>query len=160
MNQNAATFADELRARFPGCEVFVAEPRGEITLQVPAGGWRDVARTLRDAGITQDDVLYLRGRPTFAAPTLYDDVVDAAARLNQSGHAGWDPAGARRIAYLGIGLAITLLMLLVGLLLILMDWRRSRSSLGPLNDDHPVGQASLDREPEPGAGQHSLHLRE
>lgn len=61
--------------------------------------------TLRDAGITQDDVLYLRGRPTFAAPTLYDDVVDAAARLNQSGHAGWDPAGARRIAYLGIGLA-------------------------------------------------------
>ena len=48
MNQNAATFADELRARFPGCEVFVAEPRGEITLQVPAGGWRDVARTLRD----------------------------------------------------------------------------------------------------------------
>lgn len=59
-----------------------------------------------------------------------------------------------------IGLAITLLMLLVGLLLILMDWRRSRSSLGPLNDDHPVGQASLDREPEPGAGQHSLHLRD
>lgn len=59
-----------------------------------------------------------------------------------------------------IGLAITLLVLLVGLLLILMDWRRSRSSLGPLNDDHPVGQASLDREPEPGAGQHSLHLRD
>ncbi|MET0454608.1 MAG: EsaB/YukD family protein, partial [Mycobacterium sp.] len=61
--------------------------------------------TLRDAGVAQDDVLYLRGRHTFAAPTLYDDVVDAAAHLNQSGHPGWDPAAARRIAYLGIGLA-------------------------------------------------------
>jgi len=48
MNQNAATFADELRARFPGCDVIVAEPRGEITLQVPAGTWRDIARSLRD----------------------------------------------------------------------------------------------------------------
>ena len=48
MNQNAATFADELRARFPGCDVIVAEPRGEITLQVPAGTWRDIARSLGD----------------------------------------------------------------------------------------------------------------
>jgi len=61
--------------------------------------------TLREAGVAQDDVLHLRGRPTAAAPTLYDDVVDAAARLNHSEHAGWDQAGARRIAYLGIGLA-------------------------------------------------------
>ena len=48
MNQNAATFADALRARFPGCEVTVAEPRGEVTVQVPSGGWLDVARSLRD----------------------------------------------------------------------------------------------------------------
>ena len=54
MNQNAATFADELRARFPGCDVIVAEPRGEITLQVPAGTWRDIARSLRaDFGFEQ-----------------------------------------------------------------------------------------------------------
>ncbi|GAS97967.1 uncharacterized protein RMCC_4932 [Mycolicibacterium canariasense] len=65
----------------------------------------DPGGTLREAGVAQDDVLYLRGRRTVAAPTLYDDVVDAAARLNRSGHAGWDAAGARRIAYLGIGLA-------------------------------------------------------
>ncbi len=48
MNQNAATFADALRTRFPGCDVHVAEPRGEVTVEVPAGGWRDVARALRD----------------------------------------------------------------------------------------------------------------
>ena len=61
--------------------------------------------TLRDAGVGQDGVLYLQGRPIQAAPTLYDDVVDAAARLNQSGHAGWDPAAARGVAHLGVCLA-------------------------------------------------------
>ena len=65
----------------------------------------DPGGTLRDAGITRDDVLHLRGRRSLAAPTLYDDVVDAAARLNQSGHPGWDQAAARGVAYLGIGLA-------------------------------------------------------
>lgn len=48
MNQSAANLADQLRARFPGCEFSVAEPRGEVTLEVPAGGWLDVARTLHD----------------------------------------------------------------------------------------------------------------
>ncbi len=48
MNPNAANFANELRARFPGCEVHVADPRGEITLQTPSGGWLEVARALRD----------------------------------------------------------------------------------------------------------------
>ncbi|WP_193047700.1 type VII secretion integral membrane protein EccD [Mycolicibacterium baixiangningiae] len=61
--------------------------------------------TLRGAAVSQDDVLYLRGRRTLAIPTLYDDVVDAAAHLNQSGHPGWDPAAAGRIAYLGVCLA-------------------------------------------------------
>ncbi|WP_173008230.1 type VII secretion integral membrane protein EccD [Mycolicibacterium sp. P1-18] len=75
----------------------LAEPESEAPLD-PGG-------TLRDAGIARDDVLQLRGRRTLAAPTLYDDVVDAAARLNQSQHPGWDQAAARRVAYLGIGLA-------------------------------------------------------
>jgi type VII secretion integral membrane protein EccD len=61
--------------------------------------------TLRGAGVARDDVVYLRSRRTLAAPTLYDDVVDAAARLNQSGHPGWEPAAARRVAYLGVSLA-------------------------------------------------------
>lgn len=61
--------------------------------------------TLREAGVGRDDVLDLRGRGTHAAPTLYDDVVDAAARLNRSGHPGWNPAAARALACLGLGLA-------------------------------------------------------
>lgn len=61
--------------------------------------------TLRGAEITQDDVIYLRGRRTLAAPTLYDDVVDAAAQLNQLGHPGWNASAAGRTAYLGVGLA-------------------------------------------------------
>ena len=74
-------------------------------LIVGSGSPLDPGGTLRDSGVVQDDVLLLRGRPTATAPTLYDDVVDAAARLNQSGHPSWDPTAARRIAYLGIGLA-------------------------------------------------------
>ena len=61
--------------------------------------------TLRASGVARDDVLHLRGRDTHAAPTLYDDVVDAAARLNRSRHPGWDPAAARTLAYLALGLS-------------------------------------------------------
>ena len=86
-----------------------AEDRPEdvawVLVSAESGAPLEPGGTLRDAGAAQDDVLYLRGRPTLAAPTLYDDVVDAAARLNQSGHPGWDPVGAGRIAYLGVGLA-------------------------------------------------------
>lgn len=75
----------------------------------------DPGGTLRTAGVAQDDVLLLQGRPTSAAPTLYDDVVDAAARLNQSGHPGWDSAGARCIAYLGMTLCTAAWVCLVAL---------------------------------------------
>lgn len=48
MNQNAANFARMLGERFPACQVHVAQPRGEITLEVPSGQWQSVARALRD----------------------------------------------------------------------------------------------------------------
>ena len=48
MNASTATFADELRARFPQCALMVAEPRGELTLEVPSGEWKAVAQALRD----------------------------------------------------------------------------------------------------------------
>ncbi|MGY0503929.1 NADH-quinone oxidoreductase subunit C [Luteimonas sp. e5] len=48
MNQSAANFADELRARFPACSVDVAAARGEVTIEAPAGSWREVALALRD----------------------------------------------------------------------------------------------------------------
>ena len=44
----AAAFAERLRGRFDGSIVAVAEPRGEVTLDVAADAWLEAARALRD----------------------------------------------------------------------------------------------------------------
>lgn len=49
MNTSTIAFADELRARFPAAVVAVAEPRGEVTVEVAADAWLSTAITLRDA---------------------------------------------------------------------------------------------------------------
>lgn len=79
-------------------------PRDVVWVLIRAGAPLEPGDTLRDAGVARDDVMNLQGRRTHTAPTLYDDVVDAAARLNHSGHPGWNPAAARVLAYVGIGL--------------------------------------------------------
>lgn len=48
MAQQASSFIDRLTARFAGAQVFVVEPRGEVTLEVPAAQWRDTGLALRD----------------------------------------------------------------------------------------------------------------
>ena len=48
MAEPAASFAQRLRDRFPGAGVTVAEPRGEVTLEVPSGQWLEACRALRD----------------------------------------------------------------------------------------------------------------
>ena len=48
MAEQAANFTDRLRARFSDATVSVAEPRGEITLEVPSASWHAVALALRD----------------------------------------------------------------------------------------------------------------
>ncbi|MFD0737980.1 NADH-quinone oxidoreductase subunit C [Lysobacter koreensis] len=45
---SAGAFAERLRARFAEGRVVVAEPRGEVTLEVPAADWLTTARALRD----------------------------------------------------------------------------------------------------------------
>ena len=45
---SAASLAECLRARFADASLAVAEPRGELTLEVPADQWLDAARALRD----------------------------------------------------------------------------------------------------------------
>lgn len=45
--ESASAFAERLRARFPGAEVSVALPRGEVGL-VTDGDWLDACRALRD----------------------------------------------------------------------------------------------------------------
>jgi NADH-quinone oxidoreductase subunit C len=48
MSESATAFAARLRARFPAAPVDVALPRGEVGIVLPAGGWRDGCRVLRD----------------------------------------------------------------------------------------------------------------
>jgi type VII secretion integral membrane protein EccD len=61
--------------------------------------------TLRDAGVNDGELLRLTARRALTAPTLYDDVVDAAARLNKAGYAGWNAVAARWMAFAGVHLA-------------------------------------------------------
>jgi NADH-quinone oxidoreductase subunit C len=48
MVESAQAFADRLTARFEGALVVVAEPRGEVTIDVAAAQWLPTARALRD----------------------------------------------------------------------------------------------------------------
>lgn len=48
MAEQASSFIDRLSARFTGAQVFVVEPRGEVTLEVPAADWHATAVALRD----------------------------------------------------------------------------------------------------------------
>ena len=51
------------------------------------------------------ELLRLTAERTLSAPTLYDDVVDAAARLNKAGYPGWDATAARWMTFAGTYLA-------------------------------------------------------
>ncbi len=48
MGEAAANFAERLGARFDGARVDIAASRGEITLELPPGAWREACRALRD----------------------------------------------------------------------------------------------------------------
>jgi type VII secretion integral membrane protein EccD len=61
--------------------------------------------TLRQAGVAEGELLRLTAVRALSAPTLYDDVVDAAARLNKAGYAGWDATAARWMTFAGVYLA-------------------------------------------------------
>ena len=61
--------------------------------------------TLRQAGVFDGELLRLTAERALSAPILYDDVVDAAARLNKAGYAGWDATAARWMAFAGMYLA-------------------------------------------------------
>ena len=41
-------FGERLRARFAEATVVVAEPRGEMLMEVPAAAWRETCAALRD----------------------------------------------------------------------------------------------------------------
>jgi type VII secretion integral membrane protein EccD len=58
--------------------------------------------TLRDAGIANGDVLRLALRRALSPPQLYDDVVDATARLNRAAYAAWNATAAGAMAFAGL----------------------------------------------------------
>lgn len=60
-------------------------------------------RTLSESGVRDGDLLMLRSVETGESPVLFDDVVDAVARLNDSVFAAWSPTAAR---YTGYGAAL------------------------------------------------------
>jgi hypothetical protein len=61
--------------------------------------------TLRDADVADGELLRLTAERALSAPTLYDDVVDAAARLNKAGYPSWNATAARWMAFAGVHLA-------------------------------------------------------
>lgn len=56
-------------------------------------------RSLSEAGIRDGDLLVLRSVRTGEAPVLFDDVVDAVARLNESHFSNWSAGAARYTGY-------------------------------------------------------------
>lgn len=72
-------------------------------------------QTLREAGVVSGELLRLSPRQALSPPTLYDDVVDAAARLNKAAYAAWDSVSARWMAFAGVHLAaLAIVYCLVG----------------------------------------------
>lgn len=71
------------------------------------------SETLRAAGVIDGELLHLTPGKALAAPTLYDDVVDAAARLNKAAHAGWNAAAARWMSFVGLAVAALVWVYLV-----------------------------------------------
>jgi type VII secretion integral membrane protein EccD len=59
-------------------------------------------QTLDDAGVVGGEVLVITARRSLSPPTLYDDVVDAAARLNRASFAAWSSEAARWMAFVGV----------------------------------------------------------
>lgn len=60
--------------------------------------------TFREAGVVDGTLLRLDARRALTPPMLHDDVVDAAARINRQGNAGWNAVAARRMAFVAVNL--------------------------------------------------------
>ena len=55
-------------------------------------------------------MLYLRTERTLRPPTLYDDVVDAAAQLNRAAYAAWGPVSAAVMACVALYAGVAILV--------------------------------------------------
>lgn len=56
-------------------------------------------RSLGEAGVRDGDLLILRAVPARESPVLFDDVIDAVARLGDAQFSSWNAAAARAMGY-------------------------------------------------------------
>ncbi|MFV8048812.1 type VII secretion integral membrane protein EccD [Mycobacterium sp. 48b] len=70
-------------------------------------------QTLREAGVKNGELLRLSARRALSPPMLYDDVVDAAARLNRASYAAWSATAARMMAFAGLWLCAAVWVVLL-----------------------------------------------
>ncbi|CRZ17735.1 EsaB/YukD family protein [Mycolicibacterium neworleansense] len=70
-------------------------------------------QTLREAGVENGALLRLSARRALSPPTLYDDVVDAAARLNRASYAAWTATAAGTMAFAGLWLSAAVWVVLL-----------------------------------------------
>jgi type VII secretion integral membrane protein EccD len=67
-------------------------------------------QTLGAAGVKNGELLRISARRALLPPTLYDDVVDAAARLNRASYAAWSAKAAGAMAFAGLWLCTAALV--------------------------------------------------
>lgn len=63
------------------------------------------SRSLTESGVRDGDLLMVTSVPTGSPPVLFDDVVDAVARLNESRFANWSAQAARILGFAAAVLA-------------------------------------------------------
>lgn len=76
------------------------EKREHWTLSKVGSDPIDSHRTLSEAQILDGDLLILKSVVSREAPALFDDVIDAVGRLNESRFVNWSPKSARVMAYI------------------------------------------------------------
>jgi type VII secretion integral membrane protein EccD len=69
--------------------------------------------SLRHAGVSDGELLRISQRRALSPPTLFDDVVDAAARLNRASYAAWDATAATVMSLAGLWVATAAWMYLL-----------------------------------------------
>ncbi|WP_308166634.1 type VII secretion integral membrane protein EccD [Nocardia albiluteola] len=112
---------DEIAALIDGRTANWAEPEDA---PIPTQHWTlarigqepiEPEATLAEAGVRDGELLVLRAMGSSSAPALFDDVIDAVARLTEQTFRAWTPAAARWAAtiaaVLGTPAALVLLVL-------------------------------------------------
>lgn len=77
-----------------------------VLTRLATAGEIDADHTLAAAGSHDGDLLGLTLRRALQPAELFDDVVDAVARLNREGYATWGRGAAQWMAYAGVALAV------------------------------------------------------